>query len=124
VGLVAGDGSAWFLPRLVGLARAFEIFYLEERISAARAAEIGLVNRVVPDDQFQEEVARLADGLAAKPPLALALTKQSIVDGLSRSLPETLVQLRQMVVATLGTDDYVEGSNAIRDKRPARFAGR
>jgi 2-(1,2-epoxy-1,2-dihydrophenyl)acetyl-CoA isomerase len=123
VGLVPGDGSAWFLPRLVGLARAFEIFLLEERIPAARAAEIGLVNQAVPDEQLAETVDRLADRLAAKPPIAVALTKQSIVNGLSYSLPETLLELRQMVVTTLGTADYVEGSNAVAAKRPPRFDG-
>jgi 2-(1,2-epoxy-1,2-dihydrophenyl)acetyl-CoA isomerase len=123
VGLVAGDGSAWFLPRLVGLARAFELFYLEEKISSARAAEIGLINRVVPDEDFRAEVDRLADVLAAKPPIAMALTKQSIVNGLSVSLPETLLELRELVVTTLRTADYVEGSNAIRDRRPPSFSG-
>jgi 2-(1,2-epoxy-1,2-dihydrophenyl)acetyl-CoA isomerase len=123
VGLVPGDGSAWFLPRLVGLARAFEIFLLEDRIPAARAAEFGLVNQVVPDDQLAETVEAIATRLAAKPPIAMGLTKQAIVNGLSCSLPETLLELRQMVVTTLGTSDYVEGSDAVAAKRPPKFAG-
>lgn len=124
VGLVPGDGSAWFLPRLVGLARAFELFLLEERIPARRAAEIGLINSVVPDEDFPEAVERLALALASKPPVAVALTKQALVNGLSYSLPETLLELRDSVVQTLRTKDYVEGSNAIRDKRSASFEGR
>lgn len=124
VGLVAGDGSAWFLPRLVGLARAFELMFLEERIPAARAAEIGLVNRVVPDDEFPAAVRDLAHTMAAKPPIALALTKQAVVNGLSVALPETLVELRDSVVTTLGTEDYVTGSNAVRDRRAPAFEGR
>ncbi|MGY1806999.1 enoyl-CoA hydratase/isomerase family protein [Blastococcus sp. SYSU D00669] len=124
VGLVAGDGSAWFLPRLVGLPRAFEMFMLEERISAARAAEFGLVNRVVPDEEFRDAVDEWAAVLAARPPIAMALTKQAIVNGLSRSLPETLLELRESVVTTLATADYVEGSNAVRDRRPPKFEGR
>jgi 2-(1,2-epoxy-1,2-dihydrophenyl)acetyl-CoA isomerase len=123
VGLVPGDGSAWFLPRLIGLARAFELFMLEEWIPAARAAEMGLINRVVPDADFPEAVETLAQALASKPPIAMALTKQSIVNALSFTLPETLLELRELVVTTLGTKDYVEGSNAIRDRRPPSFSG-
>jgi 2-(1,2-epoxy-1,2-dihydrophenyl)acetyl-CoA isomerase len=124
VGLVPGDGSAWFLPRLIGLARAFELFYLEERIPAARALEMGLVNRVVPDDQFRDAVEDLAQTLASKPPIAIALTKQAIVNGLSYALPQTLLELRDSVVKTLSTADYVEGSDAIRARRAAAFEGR
>jgi 2-(1,2-epoxy-1,2-dihydrophenyl)acetyl-CoA isomerase len=124
VGLVPGDGSAWFLPRLVGLARAFELFLLEERLPAARALEWGLVNRVVPDADFAAAVDELAHTLAGKPPIALALTKQAVVNGLSCSLPETLIELRDSVVTTLGTTDYVIGSDAQRERRAAAFEGR
>ncbi|MDG4834334.1 enoyl-CoA hydratase-related protein [Solwaraspora sp. WMMD1047] len=124
VGLVPGDGSAWFLPRLVGLARAFELFFLEERIPADRALSMGLVNRVVPDEEFPAAVEELARTLASKPPIALALTKQAVVNGLSCSLPETLVELRDSVVTTLATADYVTGSNAVRDRKAPAFEGR
>lgn len=121
VGLVAGDGSAWFLPRLIGLAGAFEVLYLEESITATRAAELGFVNWVVPDHQFTGEVARLAARLARKPPIAMSLTKQSIIEGLTQDLPASLDSLRDMVAQTLLTSDHAEAARAIKEGRLPRF---
>src|SRR3954452_22854610 len=75
VGLVPDTGSSWFLPRLVGYARAAEMSFTTEPVDAATAERIGLVNRVVPADKLMEEASALANKLAQAAPLAVGLAK-------------------------------------------------
>jgi enoyl-CoA hydratase len=78
VGLVAGDGGAMVLPLIVGLARAKELLFLGERVSATEAVRLGLANRVVPDDKLLDEAMDLARRLAALPATALQGTKRAV----------------------------------------------
>jgi 2-(1,2-epoxy-1,2-dihydrophenyl)acetyl-CoA isomerase len=90
IGLQPDWGGTYFLPRLVGLGRALELALTAEMISAEEAHRIGLFNRVVPNERVVHETLALATRLAAKPPLAVALTKQSMRQGLVSTLPEAL----------------------------------
>ncbi len=78
VGLVPGDGGAWFLIRAVGHAKATEMFFTGKTYSASNALNMGLVHEVVSSDQLQKRTEELADYLATLPPIALQLTKKSL----------------------------------------------
>ena len=90
VGLQPDWGGTYFLPRLVGLGRALELALTAEMLSAEEALRLGLFNRVVDDERLINETLSLAARLAAKPPLAVALTKQALRQGLVSTLPEAL----------------------------------
>jgi len=89
IGLILDYGGTYLLPRLVGLPRARELAMLAEEIDGRQAAEIGLIYKAVPEEALEEEVQRLVDKLAAKPPLALRLIKE----GLERSFDMSLGQV-------------------------------
>ncbi len=123
VGLVPDSGATWFLPRLVGLARATELAFLPDPLEAAEALRIGLVNRVVPAETLMAEARALAGRLAEGAPRALSLTKRA----LDRSLATDLDAALEYEAASQGiagrTADHAEGLAAFIEKRPPRFAG-
>jgi enoyl-CoA hydratase/carnithine racemase len=98
VGLLPGDGGAWFLPRVVGLARAMEMALTCEVLNAENAERIGLVSRVVPDDQLMSVAMDVAQTIAKQPPNAARMTKQLMRFGAEAGLAETL----QMTAAMQG----------------------
>ncbi|MFT7624647.1 MAG: 2-(1,2-epoxy-1,2-dihydrophenyl)acetyl-CoA isomerase [Myxococcota bacterium] len=124
IGLVPDGGSSFFLARLVGLARALEIVLLAETFDGERAAEIGIVSRVVDDDLLDEETAALAQRLAAGPPLAYRLAKRNILDGLAGSLDDALAREVAAQVQCLASADSMEGVQAFLQKRKPTFTGR
>ena len=124
LGLVPDSGATWFLPRLVGRARATGLAMLGERLSAAQAAEWGLIWRCVEDPAFAEAVDELARTLAAGPTRALVRTRQAIDSAATQALGAQL-DLERDCQRELGyTDDYAEGVAAFSEKRAARFSGR
>jgi 2-(1,2-epoxy-1,2-dihydrophenyl)acetyl-CoA isomerase len=123
VGLVPDTGSTWFLPRLVGYARAAEMVFTAEPVDAATAERIGLVNRVVSADDLMDEVGALARKLAAAPPLALALAKRGLNRALETGLEDALEYEAQLQSIAGRSKDHAEGVAAFVEKRPARFTG-
>jgi enoyl-CoA hydratase/carnithine racemase len=101
-----------------------ELVLLGEQISATDAERIGLVNRVVPDDQFDEAVADWASKLAAKSPLMMRLGKNAMFDQEDLSLIEALEQLQTQLTFAQGTDDAREGISAFFEKREPNWKGR
>lgn len=124
LGLVPGDGSVFFLSRLVGTAKANEILLLEQEIRAQEALSLGLFNKVVPAGQLRAETAELAEELAAKAPLALAATKRAIKMSVSSNLETVMDYLQLAVRANRATYDHAEGIAAFRERRAANFEGR
>lgn len=123
IGLVPDAGGTYFLPRLVGAAKAMELMLLAELIDAQEALRLGLVNWVVPAAQLQAETQKLAERLAAGPTLAYGLLKTGIYQSLDLSLEEVLqMEARHQAIAA-GSQDRVEGVAAFREKRPPRFIG-
>jgi 2-(1,2-epoxy-1,2-dihydrophenyl)acetyl-CoA isomerase len=124
VGLVPDGGGTYFLPRLVGTAKAMELILLAEIIDAHEALRIGLVNWVVPATTLLEATQKLAERLAQGPTLAYGLAKTSLYQGLQMSLEEVLnMEARHQAVAGR-SQDRVEGVTAFLEKRPPRFIGR
>ena len=124
VGLAPDGGGTYFLPRLVGTAKAMELILLAEIIEAREALRIGLVNWVVPADTLPEETQKLAERLAQGPTLAYGLAKTGLYQGLTMSLEDVLnMEARNQAMAAR-SQDRAEGVAAFRDKRPARFSGR
>ena len=123
IGLAPDGGSSLFLPTRVGMARASELSMLGERLSAARALEWGLINRVVPDAALADEAAALAARLAAGPTRSYAGTKRQLNNWLYSRMEEQLELEARVQQEMAGSDDFLEGAMAFAEKRPARFAG-
>jgi 2-(1,2-epoxy-1,2-dihydrophenyl)acetyl-CoA isomerase len=123
-GLSIDFGGSWLLPRLIGLHRAKELALLGDIIAAKEAAELGLVNRVVPAGQLDAFVADWADRLAAGPPLALAMTKRLLTNSFSVSMDEALEAEGLSQVVNSGSEDTPEAIRAFLEKREPKFKGR
>jgi enoyl-CoA hydratase/carnithine racemase len=121
IGLHPDWGGTYFLPRLVGPAKALELMWDASPIDATECLRLGLVNRVVPHELLADTVATYAAGLAAKPALSLALTKRAIYDSLDRSLPEMLDYELDAQLRCFRTGDAAEGIRAFVAKRPPVF---
>ncbi|MBL4766124.1 MAG: enoyl-CoA hydratase/isomerase family protein [Rhodobacteraceae bacterium] len=90
MGLIAGDGGTYYLPRLIGLDRALELFWTAEVVAASEAEKMGLVTRVVPDDMLMKEAYSLARRIADQPTEAVKLYKRAVYQGMNMSLPAHL----------------------------------
>jgi 2-(1,2-epoxy-1,2-dihydrophenyl)acetyl-CoA isomerase len=123
IGLMPDSGATWFLPRLIGAARAAELALLGDALPAAEAERFGLVSRVVPTDALLAEARALAARLAGMAPRALALTKRALDETWSSSLEEQLETEAELQGIAGATADHAEGIAAFVEKRPPRFTG-
>ena len=121
VGLVSGDGGAWFLPRAVGLSKAYEMTFTGDFIDAEEAARIGLVSKVVDDDSLLDEARALARRIAAQPVHSLRLTKRLLRDSQQVSLPMALEMASSMQALAQHTEDQHEAVVAFMEKRKPKF---
>jgi 2-(1,2-epoxy-1,2-dihydrophenyl)acetyl-CoA isomerase len=124
IGLVPDAGGTFFLPRLVGLAKAAEMCMTGDKVDAAEAERIGLVNRMVPHDQLAAEAAKLAAKLAVLPTKAIGLMKRALDRSYRSSLEDQLAYEASLQAIASRTADFREGVQAFLDKRPATFRGR
>ena len=124
VGLVPDTGSSWFLPRLIGPARAAEMMFTADSVDAATAERIGLVNRVVASDKLMDEANVLAARLAQAAPIALALAKRALNRALNSNLEDALEFEAQLQSIAGRSADHKEGVAAFVEKRPAKFEGK
>ncbi len=123
LGLLPGGGGTQRLPRLVGRNKAKELLMTAEFLSAEDARSLGIVNRVVPDDDLMAETRSLAAKILRRAPLAVQMAKQLVNDGLQSSLP-TAISMETGLTATLyDTRDAREGIAAFLEKRQPRFTG-
>jgi 2-(1,2-epoxy-1,2-dihydrophenyl)acetyl-CoA isomerase len=123
IGLVPDGGSSLFVPTRVGLARAAEMAMLGERVTAAQALEWGLINRVVPDAEFADEVAALRDRLANGPTRSYAGTKRQLNHWLYTRMEEQLALEADIQQEMASSGDFAEGVAAFIEKRQAAFGG-
>jgi 2-(1,2-epoxy-1,2-dihydrophenyl)acetyl-CoA isomerase len=124
IALVPDSGSHWFLPRLVGMAKAFEYAALGNDITAAEAERVGLVNRVVPAAELEKATREIAEKLAHSPTKSIGLIKRTLNKSLSSDL-DSLLDYEAYIqeIASL-TEDHKEGVAAFLEKRAAQFKGR
>ena len=123
MGLVPGDGGAYFLPRLVGTAKALEMLWTGSVLSAEEALGAGIVNRVVDHDRLKEETLRLAESIAAKPPLAVRMMKRAVYQAQTSSLRAHLDYISSQVALLSETKDHREAAQAFLEKRKPVFEG-
>jgi len=123
-GLSIDFGGSWLLPRLIGMHRAKELAFFADIISAKEAAEMGLVNRVLPASQLDAFVADWADRLAADPPLALSMTKRLLTNSFTTTMDEALEAEGLAQSVNTATEDTAEAIRAFLEKREPRFKGR
>jgi 2-(1,2-epoxy-1,2-dihydrophenyl)acetyl-CoA isomerase len=124
IGLVPDSGSHWFLPRLTGMARAFEYASLGRDISAEEAERVGLVNRIAPPDQLEKITLEIAHSLATAPTRAIGLIKRALNKSLVSDLDSLLDYEAYIQQIASETEDHREGTAAFLEKRPARFKGK
>lgn len=123
IGLNPGMGTTFFLPRLVGTARACELIFTAKVIEAREAERIGLINKAVPRDKVAEETAELAGAIASGPAIAIKLAKKSIYLGAQNDLESVLQYESFGQTVCAQTEDIKEGVMAFIQKRKPEFKG-
>jgi enoyl-CoA hydratase/carnithine racemase len=124
LGLSGDYGGSWFLTRLVGTARARELYFTADRVEARECERIGLVNRVVPDVELAKQALAVSKRIAAGPPIALRFMKDNLNRALRDDLQSCLDLEAERMVEGATTEDYVEAVRAYTEKRPPLFRGR
>jgi enoyl-CoA hydratase/carnithine racemase len=124
LGIIPGAGGTQNLPRLVGAGRAKWLVFTGERITAQRALEIGLVDRVVPPEEVLSAAIELGRSIAANAPLAVTAAKRAIDLGLQISIEDALHVEAALFAPLVETEDFAEGSAAFFAKRNAAFKGK
>jgi 2-(1,2-epoxy-1,2-dihydrophenyl)acetyl-CoA isomerase len=123
VGLVLDSGSSYFLPRLVGSARAFELSTMGSKVTAAQALEWGMVNKVVKPEELDAETSKVADYYAKAPTKAIALMKKMLNKSFHSDL-DTMLEYEAYCQEIAGKScDYQEGVSAFNEKRKPEFKG-
>ena len=124
IGLVPDTGGTFFLPRLVGPARATALMFLAEKVSAQKALEWGMIYQVVPSAVLLESAMSLAKQLASMPTRGLALTKRALNRSMGGDYREALAVEEQLQREAGRTEDYLEGVRAFLEKRKPAYTGR
>ncbi len=124
LGIIPGAGGTQRLTRVLGKARAMDLILTGRMISAHEACQIGLVSRVVPRENCEQEARAVCRELCRRPPLALRAAKEAIRKAYETTLSEGLAYERQLFTLLFGTDDQKEGMRAFLEKRPPVFVGR
>ena len=124
VGLVPGAGGAYFLPRLVGIAKALEMFWGAEFVDADEALRIGLVNRVMDDEKLMEQTMAFAGRVARAPPLSVQLIKRAVYQCAELDLAASLDLISSHMSVARSSEDHLEAVAAFREKREGEYRGR
>lgn len=124
IGLVPDSGSSYFLPRLVGMAKAFEMCSMGTRVKASEAAAIGLVNKCVPADQLDATVKTYTDYFATAPTRSIGLIKKMLSKSATSTLEQMLEYEAYCQEIAGSSHDYKEGVTAFLEKRKPGFIGK
>jgi 2-(1,2-epoxy-1,2-dihydrophenyl)acetyl-CoA isomerase len=123
IGLVPDTGGTFFLPRLVGLQKAFALTMLGDKVSADEAEKMGMIYKMLPDETFNEDSIAIATTLSQLPTKALALTKKALNQSFISSFEEQLHAEEVLQQRASATKDFKEGVQAFLEKRNPNFTG-
>jgi enoyl-CoA hydratase/carnithine racemase len=123
LGIIPGDGGSWYLPRIVGRSKAFEMAFTGDVVDAAEAQRIGLVSTVVPADQLMDTARKMATKISRKPPEALRMTKRLLKESEYQRLDTALEMAAGMQALAQSTMDHAEAAKAFVEKRRPNFTG-
>jgi enoyl-CoA hydratase len=123
IGVIPGAGGTQRLTRAVGKAIAMEMLLNDRRLTAQEAYQFGMVNRVVPVDQYLEAALKLAEEIASRAPMAVRSAKKMINQSFERTLSEGLAAEKQEFYSLFATEDQKEGMNAFIEKRKPEWKG-
>jgi enoyl-CoA hydratase len=121
IGIIPGAGGTQRLARLIGWKKAMELCLTGDRISAQEAEKLGLVNKVVKDDELEEEVRKIAKIIAEKSPTAVTLVKQAVNRGFKMGLKDGIAYERDLFALSFSSEDAREGMTAFVEKRKPEF---
>ena len=123
MGLVPGDGGAYFLPRVIGLSRALELLLTGEFFDAEKALAYGVVNRIVPSKDLESETLKIAKQISDNPPVSIQIIKRAVYQSLNCNLRMHLDYRSSQMAIVSELNDHKEGINAFKEKRPPIFRG-
>ncbi len=123
-GVLPESGGTWFLPRMIGWAKASELIFTGRTLNASECLEWGLVNAVVPDASLREEALKLAGEIAANAPLAIRASKRMMRMGLGEPFDEHVDRVYLQLLPLFRSKDFQEGMSSFLEKRPPKFEGR
>jgi enoyl-CoA hydratase/carnithine racemase len=124
LGLLPGNGGTQRLPRLIGASRALELMLSGGTVNPQQALELGIVNKVFPQESLQEDAKAYAMKLATGPTKALAYIKRCVYEGMEQPLADGLRLERQLIADLFASEDAQEGLTAFVEKRKAEFKGK
>lgn len=123
-GIVPESGGTWFLPRMIGWAKASEIIFSGKTLTAAESLAMGLANAVVPDSELTARARAMAKEIASNAPLAVQASKRMMRAALSEGFNDHVQRVYLQLLPLFRTDDFREGIKSFVEKRPAKFEGR
>jgi 2-(1,2-epoxy-1,2-dihydrophenyl)acetyl-CoA isomerase len=124
IGLIPDSAGTYFLPRLIGFQKAQALAMLGDKISAEDAEKMGMIYKVIPFENFEEEVSQLASKLANMPTKALGMIKELFNKSMTNSLEDQLALESKLQIEAAQSEDYAEGVAAFIEKRQPNFKGK